>query len=167
MFGGGKKKKAENLMATGSKAVGTITNVRDTGTTINDNPRVNLTFQIEPLDGGAAFAADKKVTVSRVQIPQPGQRFPVWFDAEDPTTFAYATITDPSGRAQIAQLFGDAFGPNGEGVGQVAMSAPVAAAAPAGGDPLDQLKKLSELKDAGVLTEAEFAEQKAKLLSSM
>ena len=29
---------------------------------------------------------------------------------------------------------------------------------------IEQLKKLSELKDQGVLTEEEFAEQKAKLL---
>jgi hypothetical protein len=164
MFGG--KKKKQRLQEAGVDARAVLVSVQDTGMTVNDNPRVKLTFQIEPLDGGAAFAAEKKVTVSRVQIPQPGQRFPVWFDAEDPSTFAYATITDPTGRAQIVQLFGDAFGPNGEGVGQVAIAAPPPGAAP-GGDPLDQLKKLSELKDAGVLTEAEFAEQKAKLLSSM
>ena len=34
------------------------------------------------------------------------------------------------------------------------------------GDMLAQLTKLGELKDAGVLTEAEFAEQKAKILGS-
>jgi len=168
MFGH-KKKQAENLMATGSKAVGTITGVVDTGMTINDNPRVKISFQIEPLDGSPAFAAEKKATVSRVQIPQPGQRYPVWYDPADPQTFAYAIISDPSGRAQIAAMFGDAFGPNGEGVGQVAVAAPAApaAAAPAGGDPLDQIKKLSELHAAGVLTDAEFDAQKAKLLASM
>jgi hypothetical protein len=32
-------------------------------------------------------------------------------------------------------------------------------------DPLDQLKKLGELKAAGVLTEEEFAAQKAKILA--
>jgi hypothetical protein len=30
---------------------------------------------------------------------------------------------------------------------------------------LDQLQKLGELRDAGVLTEAEFAAQKAKILA--
>ncbi|HEY2055021.1 MAG TPA: SHOCT domain-containing protein [Solirubrobacterales bacterium] len=41
-------------------------------------------------------------------------------------------------------------------------------AAPAGGGPstLDQLKQLGELKDQGVLTEQEFAAQKAKLLGA-
>ena len=41
--------------------------------------------------------------------------------------------------------------------------APAAAAAPAA-DPIEQLKELGELRDKGVLTEEEFAAQKAKLL---
>lgn len=41
-----------------------------------------------------------------------------------------------------------------------------AAPAPAAADPVEQLTKLSELKDKGVLTDAEFAEQKAKILGS-
>ena len=45
--------------------------------------------------------------------------------------------------------------------------ATAAAAAPAddGPDMLDQLQKLGELRAAGVLTEAEFAAQKAKILA--
>lgn len=43
--------------------------------------------------------------------------------------------------------------------------APAPAAAPAGESSLiDQLKQLGELKDQGILTEEEFAAQKAKLL---
>jgi hypothetical protein len=44
--------------------------------------------------------------------------------------------------------------------------APAPAAAPAAGmeSVIDQLKQLGELRDAGVLTEAEFDAQKAKLL---
>ena len=38
-------------------------------------------------------------------------------------------------------------------------------AAPAGGDLVDQLRRLGELRDAGILTEEEFAAQKAKLLA--
>ena len=41
--------------------------------------------------------------------------------------------------------------------------APPAPAAPAP-DPIEQLKELAALKDQGVLTEEEFAAQKAKLL---
>jgi Short C-terminal domain len=41
---------------------------------------------------------------------------------------------------------------------------PAPAAAPAA-DPLEELKKLGELKTAGVLTDAEFEAQKAKILA--
>jgi hypothetical protein len=45
--------------------------------------------------------------------------------------------------------------------------APPAAVAPAApeADPIEQLTKLAELKDKGVLTEEEFAAQKAKILA--
>jgi hypothetical protein len=43
--------------------------------------------------------------------------------------------------------------------------APAPAAAPAP-DPIAQLKQLAELKDQGILTEEEFAAQKAKILNA-
>jgi len=42
-------------------------------------------------------------------------------------------------------------------------AAPAPAAAPAA-DPIAQLKQLGELRDSGVLTDAEFEAQKAKIL---
>jgi hypothetical protein len=47
-------------------------------------------------------------------------------------------------------------------------AAPAYAPAPQGGgdDTLEQLKKLGDLRDSGVLTDEEFAAQKAKLLGS-
>ena len=50
--------------------------------------------------------------------------------------------------------------------GQYEEAAPAPAAAPAP-DPLDQLKQLGELKAAGVLTDAEFEAQKAKVLAGV
>jgi hypothetical protein len=44
--------------------------------------------------------------------------------------------------------------------------APPQQAAPQQADPIQQLKELGELKDSGVLTEEEFAAQKAKILGS-
>jgi len=54
---------------------------------------------------------------------------------------------------------------------QYAQQAPppqAAPAAPAGGESsmIDQLKELGQLKEQGILTEEEFAAQKAKLLGS-
>ena len=43
--------------------------------------------------------------------------------------------------------------------------APAAPASPAA-DPIAQLKELGELRDSGVLTDEEFAAQKAKILGS-
>ena len=49
---------------------------------------------------------------------------------------------------------------------QVAQQAPPPPAAPTTTDTLEQLKQLGELKAQGVLTEEEFAAQKAKILAS-
>ena len=49
---------------------------------------------------------------------------------------------------------------------QMAAAPPPAPAAPAASSPIEQLKELGELKAQGILTEEEFAAQKAKLLGS-
>ena len=48
---------------------------------------------------------------------------------------------------------------------QYAQPAPAPAPAPAP-DPIEQLQKLADLKNQGILTEAEFEAQKAKILAS-
>jgi hypothetical protein len=171
VFGKGKREKAQNLMATGARGIGTVQNVQDTGMTVNDNPRVKMTFLIEPLDGTPAFEAKKTSTVSRVEIPRSGDRYACWYDRADPSTWAYATVQDETGRAQIRQMFGapadtlTGFG-GGAAPGGVAVAAPPAAPA-AGTDPLDRLKKLDELHKAGVLNDAEFGAKKAELLAEL
>src|SRR3954449_9891230 len=162
-----KKAKAEDLMANGARGVGTIIDVRDTGMTINDNPRVKMTFQIEPLDGSAAFTAEKTKTVSRVRIPPAGCRYPIFYDREDPSTFAFVEVDDPQGYATVVQLFGDAFGADGSGVGRPAMAAAAPVAAAPADDPIEKIRKLEELKTQGILTEEEFAAKKAQLLAEI
>ena len=172
MFGKGKKEKAQRLFETGAKGIGTVTHVQDTGMTINDNPRVKMTFRVEPLDGAPAFEAEKTATVSRVAIPRNGEQYPVWYDRADPSTWAFATITDDTGRQQIRAQFGPAAD-SCTGLGGAPAPAPAVTATPGapapdgGGDPLDRLKKLGELHAAGVVTDAEYEMQKAKLLSML
>jgi hypothetical protein len=152
-----KRKQAQELFETGSKGVGTVLQVQDTGMTVNDNPRVKMIFRVEPIDGAPAFDAEKTTTVSRVEIPRQGDRYPIWYDQQDPAnTWAYATVADDNGRATMRQLFGAAA------EGFVGMGAPAAAAPQA--DPVEQLEKLAALHAQGALTDAEFAAQKAKLL---
>jgi hypothetical protein len=80
MLFGGKKKK---ILADGIQARAVVINVQDTGMTINDNPRVKLTLQVQP-EGEVPFEATKKTTVSRVSIPRIGDEFIVRYDPSDP-----------------------------------------------------------------------------------
>jgi hypothetical protein len=166
MFGKGKKAKAENLMTNGSRGVGVVLDVRDTGMTVNDNPRVKMTFRIEPLDGTAAFEAQKTSTVSRVAIPRAGDRYPVWFDAADHDSWMYAVVADDNGRHQIRQLFGSAA-ETLTGIGNPEAASATAVAAPPAADPLERLQKLNELRATGALSDAEFEATKAQILASM
>jgi len=153
-----KKKQAEDLFTNGSRGVGTVLSVRDTGMTVNDNPRIEMVFRVEPLDGGAAFDLTKKKTVSRVEIPRQGDRYPVFYDPSDADKWAYATIADDSGRETMRQMFGEAADTF------VGMGAPAAPAGAGGTDTVEALKQLADLKAQGLLTDEEFAAQKAKLL---
>jgi hypothetical protein len=165
MLGSRKRKKAEGLIQTGGRGVGTIVGIRDTGMTINDNPRIVMVFQIEPLDGSAPFQAEKKATVSRVAIPVPGMRFPVYYDREDPSEFIFVAAVDgPDGAANLVNDFGDAFGADASGIGMPAAQAAPPAAPPAV-DVVAQLERLAALRSTGVLSDTEFAEQKQRILA--
>jgi hypothetical protein len=75
----GKKK---DILVHGVQARAVITRVDDTGMTINDNPRVKLTLQVQP-DGDLPFEVTKKMTVSRLSIPAIGSSTWVRYDAAD------------------------------------------------------------------------------------
>src|SRR4051794_27953422 len=145
-FGKKKREQAVNLVATGARAVGTVLSVQDTGMTMNDNPRIKMTFRIEPLDGSAAFEAEKTKVVSRVQIRGSGDRDAVGAGREVPSSGAFAAGENEEGRAESRRMFG-AAAQTSAGVGNPAADAagaPDPAAAPAP-DPVQRLNKLNEL----------------------
>ena len=152
-----KQAMAMELMRSGAKGIGTIVDVRDTGITINDNPRVVIRMRIEPNDGSTAVERSKTVTVSRVQIPRPGERYPAWFDRADPEKWMYATDMDETAPAEVKEMFARARGgaPAGYGGGD---------AVPSDDSPVEELARLTELWKDGALTDAEFADAKARLL---
>jgi hypothetical protein len=82
------------------------------------------------------------------------------------TAAVAGTATAVSGRVQRRQA--NRWGQQ-EAAQAPPEAAPIPAAAPpaaaAGPSMIDQLKELGELKDQGILTEDEFAAQKAKLLA--
>jgi hypothetical protein len=68
-------------------------------------------------------------------------------------------------QAQQAQATPQAAAPVAPAAPAQAAPAPVAPVAPAGNDLMAQLTQLAQMHAAGILTEAEFAAAKAKLLS--
>jgi hypothetical protein len=89
------------------------------------------------------------------------------------TAVVAGTATAVSGRVQrrqaekFAQRDAQIYADREQAYQQQAAPAPVAAApAAAGDDVLDQIERLGKLHAEGVLTDEEFAAQKAKLLGS-
>jgi hypothetical protein len=146
-WGRGQRARAQNLVATGARGVGTVVGVSDTGVTVNDNPRVKITMRIAPEDSSTPFDVQKTVTVSRVSIPRAGDRFPVFYDRKDRNQWAYGTgLGATQAPAPVQPLF-----------------APVAAPA---ADSVAELEKLGALHRSGALSDAEFAAAKAKILGT-
>ena len=124
-----------------------VTGIEDTGTTVNGNPRVRLTLQVQP-EGGEPWELTQKVNVSRIHVPKPGDPFTVKYYANKPDGARLQRRTE----AELAEAAG--VGANG--------SSPAPAV-----DPLERLRKLNELRESGALTEDEFEQQKAKILAAM
>lgn len=164
---GRKAKRMAALIEGGKEGIGTVLGVQDTNVTINNNPRVKLRFRIEPTDGTEPFEAEKTVTVSRVEIPRPGDRYPVWFDPSNPGLWAFGDDVTDAASPAVRRLFALA--------GRVGSSPPAPAPAPAEAaapqpspeDPFVKLGKLNELRMAGAITDEEFTAKKAELLKSI
>jgi len=164
VFGKKKRDQERDLLQNGARAIGTVLSVTDTHMMINDNPRVKLNFRIEPLDGSQPFQAEKTKTVDRFAIPRAGDRYPVWYDRNEPEVWLYATIDDEMGIAQIRQLFGSGA-ETLTGIMSALPAMPVAQ--PAQPDPIELIRQLDELHTAGVLTDEEFQRKKTELLAQL
>ena len=103
MFGGKKKK----ILSEGVQARAIVLSVADTGMTINDNPRVKLMLQVQP-EGQPPFQAEKKVTVSRVSIPSPGDEFIVRYNPADPSNVEFDTAAAAEENAAMQSKLAEA-----------------------------------------------------------
>jgi hypothetical protein len=74
----------QSVIKNGQLAEATILGLRDTGTTVNQNPLVHLTLEVHPRDLTPNFQAETEMLVSRLQIPQiqPGAVVNVRYDPE-------------------------------------------------------------------------------------
>ncbi len=130
-------RRKQGLVQTGARATATVTSVRDTGTTINNSPFVELSLSVQPDGGGAPFEINRKLTVSRLAIPRVGDHYPLWYDPRDPSRFR---------------------------LGDLVQRAPHAATEPATGW-VSELGRLNDLRLSGALTDEEFNRAKDRLLS--
>ena len=84
------------LVKTGISAPAVILNAEDTGTTMNENPQVRLTLQVNPAFG-PSFQAVTTTFVGRLQIGMitPGASVTVRYDSNDITKVAIESLGTP------------------------------------------------------------------------
>jgi hypothetical protein len=182
LFGRGRNKKALQLVQHGSRCAGEVVSVEDTNVTINDNPRVKMTIRAEP-PGEPPFTIVKTATVSRVNIPRRGDRCTVFYDPADrenrngitfdtvPGFTPYVTTGQPFPTAPIATPTpASAPAPQAPAAAPIpGFSSPGAAATDddPDEDPLVKIERLGKLRERGLVTQAEFDEQKRRLLGEL
>ena len=94
------------LVHAGSRAPGVVVEVKDTGTTVNNQPRVRLRLRVQP-EGEPPFEVERKLLVSRLAIPRAGERVEVAYDPDDRDrfTFRVGDLADaPSRLDELAKL---------------------------------------------------------------
>ena len=138
-FAGWSALEQSQLLRTGAAAPATIVDVSDTGMSINDNPRVELTLRVTPSDGTEPFDLRRKLVASRVKLPRVGERLTVFYDPDDLSKFTFKNddVVDGDGASTKAA------------------------------DPVDQISRLHDLHRQGALSEEEFAEAKQRLLADL
>jgi hypothetical protein len=122
---------------------------------------VRLRMRVDPSDGSAPFEREKTVTVSRVAIPRAGDRFPVFYDREDPSNWGYGTEVEADAPPEIRALFATAAS---AAPGLEFTPAPAATAVPS---PLDEIARLNDLRLKGAVTDEEFEVAKDRLLAQL
>lgn len=166
---------SQQLQASGVDGTATVVSVADTGGSLNDHPIARLELDVT-LPGQAPYRTTVEQAIPRLQAGQivPGAVVAVKADPQNPQAVALAATAggsaapagapsapaDPSAPASFAALQASA-------AAQAAAAQVAAANAGAAQDPATRLERLAELKDKGLLSESEFAAQKARILAEM
>jgi len=155
-----KQAQAQQLVATGDKARATILAIQPTGTIVNHlNIGCDLRFRLDPLSGAPSFEAPKSMFINQTQMPRIGDVWPAWYDRNDPGQFAVGMpqLGDPS-TIPVFREFGIPH-PFDQAQPQAPQPAPAE-------DRVAALERLAQLHRDGVLSDAELAAEKQRLLSS-
>jgi hypothetical protein len=68
-------------------AAGVVIGLRDTGVTVDNDPRAEITISYTRLDGTPVQATVTQV-VPRLEVPRPGDPVTVWYDPSSPKVVA-------------------------------------------------------------------------------
>jgi hypothetical protein len=118
-----------------------------------------MRFRIEPSGGIIPpYEATKTATVSRLDVPKPGDRFPVWIDREDPQKFVFATAA-PGGTEAAAAA--SPLRRIVEAARQGAQPAPMPS-----NDVVRELNTLNELRLSGKISADEFARRTSDIINA-
>jgi hypothetical protein len=144
------------ILAEGIDGVATIVAM---GTPARGAQWFNLDLDLEvSVSGRQAYRVANSYMVPAAATLGPGVSLPVKVDQNDPSKIAIDWDSAPQGPAQ-----GEVRPVAGSG-GFAPAPAPTSAAG--GADHLAELERLAKLRDSGALTDAEFEQQKAKILGS-
>lgn len=80
-------KEIDDFMKYGTRTTATVTDIKDTGITINEDPVVHISLNVNPGIAGT-FTHTAELTVSRVKIPRVGDTVKVIYDPKDLTRFS-------------------------------------------------------------------------------
>ncbi|VBB46664.1 conserved hypothetical protein [uncultured Desulfatiglans sp.] len=125
------------LQKRGLPASAVILEARDTGTTVNRNPKVDLLLEIRPGDGGASYQARATPVVSRLQaaLLQPGTAVEVKIDPRDRKRVALASVSTSGGLSRDPAE--------------------------------SRLERLQDLHRKGLITEAEYRRKREEILRGL
>jgi hypothetical protein len=191
MLGKPSKRLKNHLEESGKHANAVIVEIAEKGMAVTrgaaDNVVANTEIalkarlRVQP-DDEPEFEVKKRFSFPQLAVPSAGQTIPVIYDPQDHDKIVVDYSPDAQEEAALAAAGIDA-GSLGEllnqaeqmraqaqqaqgmaGMGQMPGMTPQAPA-PARPDPVEQLEKLAALKEKGVLTDAEFEAEKAKILA--
>ena len=194
MLGKLSRRTRRKLEEHGTRAVAEVLEVGKRGMTVthgndaiiaNTEVVLKLRLRVDP-PSEPSFEVSTRLRFSQFALPEPGQRLAVIYDPDDHDDL----MLDPAAPAGVNIVSGG----NGMDLGAILGSVQAAQAqagddphamaelmrqqfgadvvvtegatlTPAAPDPISQLERLAELRDKGVLTDAEFEAQKQRILS--
>lgn len=143
----------DRILAEGIAGQGVIVGM---GTPARGAQWFNLDIDLEVhVPGRAAYRVANQYMVPASATLGPGVSLPVKVDPEDKAKIAIDWDSAPSGPAR---------GEVRPASGAPAPPQPAASGGGGGGDTVAELERLAKLRDSGALTEAEFEQQKARIL---